>query len=144
LLYLSLYFKTHRDVYYDLLQRVRLEGDWEAWIQFFLEGVVATAEQATNTAHRVLALLRDDRELVSQHERATPSARRLLDHMTRRPLLTIRRAANDLGTSHQTISAAMRHLQDLGIVAESTGRKRDRVFVYSRYVSILNEGTTPA
>jgi Fic family protein len=144
LLYLSLYFKTHRDVYYDLLQRVRLEGDWEAWIQFFLEGVVTTAEQATNTAHRVLTLLRDDRERVSQHERSTPSARRLLDHMTRRPLLTIRRAANDLGTSHQTISAAMRHLQDLGIVTESTGRKRDRVFVYSRYVAILNEGTTPA
>jgi Fic family protein len=143
LLYLSLYFKTHRDAYYDLLQRVRLDGDWEAWIRFFLEGVVTTAEQATTTAHRVLALLRDDRARVDAHERSTASTRRLLDHMSRRPLLTIRRAANDLGTSHQTISAAVRHLQDLGIIAEITGRKRDRVFVYERYVSILNEGTTP-
>jgi Fic family protein len=142
LLYLSLYFKTHRDVYYDLLQRVRVEGEWEAWIQFFLEGVAATAGQATSTAHRVLALLRDDRARVAGHELATPSTRRLLEHMSRHPLLTIRRAADDLGTSHQTISAAMRHLQNLGIVAEITGQRRDRIFVYSQYVAILDEGTT--
>ena len=144
LLYLSLYFKTHRDVYYDLLQRVRVDGDWEAWIRFFLEGIVTTAEQATLTAHRVLALLRDDRARVDGYERSTPSARRLLEHMSRHPLLTLRRAAIDLGTSHQTISAAMQQLQSLGIITEITGRKRDRVYAYSQYVAILNEGTTPA
>lgn len=144
LLYLSLYFKTHRNVYYDLLQRVRIDGDWEAWIRFFLEGVVTTAEQATSTAHRILALLRDDRARVDEHVHSTPSARRLLEYMSRRPLLTIRRAANDLGISHQTISTAMQQLQDVGIVAEITGRKRDRIFAYSQYVAILNEGTTPA
>ena len=144
LLYLSLYFKTHRETYYDLLQRVRTRGDWEAWIRFFLEGVVSTAEQATTTAHRVLALLRDDRARVDAHPRSTATARRLLDHMSRRPLVTIRRAADDLGTSHQTVSAAVQHLQSLDIVTEITGRKRDRVFVYDRYVAILNEGTAPA
>ena len=143
LLYLSLYFKTHRDAYYDLLQRVRVQGDWEAWLGFFLDGVVATAEQATTTAHRVFVLLREDRMRVDTHARSTATARRLLEHMSHRPMLTIRRAVEDLGVSQPTIAAAMQHLQNLGIVAEITGRKRDRVFVYERYVDILSEGTTP-
>jgi Fic family protein len=143
LLYLSLYFKTHRDTYYELLQRVRVEGDWEAWLRFFLDGVVSTAEQATTTAHRVFMLLREDRARVDAHDRSTPSARRLHEHMSHRPMLTIRRAVEDLGVSQPTISVAMQHLQNLGIVSEITGRKRDRVFVYGRYVEILSEGTTP-
>lgn len=142
-MYLSLYFKTHRDTYYDLLQRVRVDGDWEAWLSFFLEGVISTAEQATTTAHRVFVLLREDRARVDAHDRSTPSARRLHEHMSHRPMLTIKRAVEDLGVSQPTIAAAMQHLENLGVVAEITGRKRDRVFVYSRYLEILSEGTTP-
>jgi Fic family protein len=143
LLYLSLYFKTHRETYYELLQRVRLEGDWEAWLQFFLEGVVETAEQATTTAHRILALLREDRGRIDPSDRTTSAARRLHEYLSRRPMTTIRTAANALGVSYPTISTALRYLGDLGIVAEVTGRKRDRVFVYQRYLSLVNGGTSP-
>jgi Fic family protein len=143
LLYLSLYFKTHRDVYYELLQRVRLEGDWEVWLRFFLEGVVETAEQATMTAHRILTLLRDDRGQIDASERSTSSMRRLHEYLSRRPMTTIQTAAVALDLSYPTISTALRHLHDLGIVEEVTGRKRDRVFVYQRYLGIVNEGTTP-
>lgn len=142
LLYLSLYFKMHREAYYELLQRVRLEGDWEAWLRFFLEGVVETAEQATTTAHRILALLREDRGRIDVSERSTSSMRRLHAYLSRRPLTTIQAAAATLDVSYPTASTALRHLADLSIVAEVTGRKRDRVFVYQRYLSIVNEGTT--
>jgi Fic family protein len=144
LLYLSLYFKLHRDVYYELLQRVRLDGDWEAWLRFFLEGVVTTAEQATTTAHRVLALLRDDRARIDGLGRVALSVHVIHDLMSRRPVLTIRRTAAELGIAQPTVATALRHLQSLGIVTEITGRKRSRVFLYDRYVAILNEGTTPA
>ena len=143
LLYLSLYFKTHRDTYYDLLQQARVEGDWEAWLRFFLEGVASTAEQATSTAHRVLALLRDDRAKIDSLGRVALSVRLVHELMSRRPLLTIPRAASELGLTQPTIATAMQHMQALQIVAEITGRKRDRVFAYSQYVAILNEGTTP-
>ena len=143
LLYLSLYFKTHRDLYYDLLQRVRIDGDWEAWLRFFFEGVVSTAEQAMTTAHRALALLRDDRAHIDGLGRVAVSARRVHDLMSRRPLLTIRRAAAELGLAQPTIATALHHLQGLNIVTEMTGRRRHRVFAYDRYVAILNEGTTP-
>ena len=144
LLYLSLYFKTHRDTYYDLLQRVRVDGDWEAWLQFFLEGVAATAEQATSTAHRVLALLRDDRAKIDGLGRVAGSVRLVHESMSRRPVLTIPRASAQLGLTRPTVTTALQHMRALGIVNEVTGRKRDRVFVYSEYVGILNEGTTPA
>jgi Fic family protein len=143
LLYLSLYFKTHRDVYYELLQRVRLEGDWESWLRFFLEGVVETAEQATATAHRILALLREDREQIDASDRTTSTTRRLHDYLSRRPMTTIRSAADALAVSRPTVATALRFLHEHGIVAEVTGHKRDRVFVYRRYLGIVNEGTTP-
>jgi Fic family protein len=143
LLYLSLYFKTHRDTYYDLLQRVRIEGDWEAWLRFFLEGVASTAEQATSTAHRVLALLRGDRARIDALGRVALSVRLVHELMSRRPLLTIPRAAAELGLTQPTVATAMQHMQDLQIVNEITGRRRGRIFVYDQYVSILSEGTTP-
>lgn len=144
LLYLSLYFKTHRDIYYALLQRVRVEGDWEAWLRFFLEGVIATAEQATTTAHRVLTLLREDRARIDGLGRVAGSVRLVHELLSRRPLLTIRRAADVLDLTQPTVATALRHLQDLHVVSEITGRRRDRVFSYARYVAILNEGTTTA
>jgi Fic family protein len=143
LLYLSLYFKTHRDIYYDLLQRVRVEGDWEAWLRFFLEGVASTAEQATSTTHRVLALLREDRVKIDSLGRVALSVRLVHELMSRRPVLTIPRAASELGLTQPTVATAMQHMQALQIVNEITGRRRGRVFTYDRYVSILSEGTTP-
>jgi Fic family protein len=141
LLYLSLYFKQHRQTYYELLQRVRIDGDWEAWLRFFLDGVATTADQASGTARRILALLDQDRRRIEGIGRAAGSALRVHHLMRRKPLLTISHAARDLGLSVPTVSTAIRKLEELGIVEESTGRQRDRLFVYPTYLAILNEGT---
>lgn len=140
LLYLSLYFKTHRQLYYDLLQRVRLKGDWEAWLTFFLEGVAVTAEEAWNTARRILKLFEEDRERIAHIGRAAGSALRVHQLMQKKPLLNIMRATEELGISRPTVTASLKHLETQGIVKEITGRQRDRTFVYTEYLGILNEG----
>lgn len=143
LLYLSLYFKLHRPLYYDLLQQVRTKGDWEVWLRFFLEGVIVTAEQATSTARRILSLFDKDRQRIENIGRAAGSALRLHQLMRKKPVFSIMRAANDLGLTRPTVTSSLKHLEDLGIVQELTGRRRDRTFVYGEYLSILNEGTEP-
>jgi cell filamentation protein, protein adenylyltransferase len=143
MLYLSLYLKTHRQLYYDLLQRVRLEGEWEAWLRFFLEGVVETAEQASRTAGRILDLFGRDQSRIETLGRAAGTALRVHHLLRRRPLVTIQHAAGRLGLSWPTARAALGHLVDLEIVREVTGRARDRLFTYPEYLAILNEGTEP-
>lgn len=143
LLYLSLYFKLHRRLYYDLLQQVRTKGDWEAWLRFFLEGVIETAEQASSTARRILSLFDKDRQCIENIGRAAGSALRLHQLMRKKPLFSITRAANDLGLTRPTITSSLKHLEELGIVEELTGRRRDRTFVYIEYLNILNEGIEP-
>jgi len=143
LLYLSLYFKTHRQQYYDLLQQVRLKGDWEAWLRFFLEGVTVTAEQASSTARRILNLFDQDRQRIENIGRAAGSTLRVHQLMRKKPVFTISRLANDLELTRPTVASALKHLERLGIVRELTGRQRDRTFMYSKYLDILNEGTEP-
>ena len=143
LLYLSLYLKTHRQRYYELLQRVRLEGDWEAWLRFFLTGVAETAEEASETAGRILALFGRDQARIERLGRAAGNILRLHQLLRRRPLLSPVRAAEELGLSRPTVNAAIEHLTALGLVRETTGRQRDRLFAYDDYLTILNEGTEP-
>lgn len=143
LLYLSLYFKTHRDSYYSLLQRVRSEGAWEDWLDFFLEGVIDTTEQATCSAQRIIELFRCDRERVGQIGRAGASALRLHQVLQERVILSIPGAAKRLGLSQPTVTASMRHLEQLGIVRERTGRRRNRMYVYDAYLKIIEEGAEP-
>jgi len=140
-LYLSLYFKTHRRQYYDLLQGVRETGDWESWLEFFLIGVDATATEAAETAREILALFDADRKSIEQLGRPASSVLRVHQHLQKRPLTTIAAAKASVGLSAPTITAAIRHLIRLGIVEEATGRQRDRIFSYKKYVAILNEGT---
>jgi Fic family protein len=142
-LYLSLYFKTHRRQYYDLLQQVREEGAWETWLDFFLTGVKETSEQATATARRILALFAEDRSRIETLGRKTPSAMRLHQLLQTRPITSIPAAARRLGVTQPTISKSIEELVGLGIVREVTGRQRDRVYAYDRYITILNEGTEP-
>jgi Fic family protein len=142
-LYLSLYFKTHRRQYYDLLQQVREEGTWETWLEFFLTGVKETSEQATATAHQILALFAEDRSRIETLGRKTPSALRLHQLLQTRPITSIPAAAKQLGVTQPTISKSIEELVGLGIVGEITGRQRDRVYAYNRYIAILNEGTEP-
>lgn len=143
ILYLSLYFKSHRERYYELLQRVRTEGVWEDWLEFFLEGVAETAKQASETATRILDLFRRDRDRINTLGRATANTLRVHEHLQKVLVLSIAATANALDLSEPTVRAAVSHLLELGIVRETTGRQRGRRFVYSRYLDILSEGTEP-
>lgn len=143
LLYLSLYFKQHRSEYYRLLDSVRLEGDWEAWLDFFLEGVSTTSDQAVETTHRLLALFREDSALVQALGRSAANTLRVFNALSARPLATIGSLRDSTGTSYPTAARAVNALEKLGIVREITGRKRERVFAYGRYLEILSEGTEP-
>lgn len=143
LLYLSLYLKQHRAEYYRLLDVVRQEGDWEAWVGFFLKGVHATASGAVDTAPRLLDLFRADAERVQTLGRAAANALRIFDCLRPRPLATLTDLAARTGVSFPTAARAIDALGRLGIVREATGRKRERVFAYSAYLDILNEGAEP-
>ncbi|PPD30043.1 MAG: cell filamentation protein Fic [Hyphomicrobium sp.] len=142
-LYLSLYLKTHRQEYYNLLQSVREKGDWEAWMFFFLDGVTSTSRQGFDTAQRLLSLFQQDEQKISKLGRASATALQLHTDFKRHPVLTVPSAAQRLRLSQPTIQSALSHLQDLSIVTEITGQRRDRVYSYSRYLSILDEGTEP-
>jgi cell filamentation protein, protein adenylyltransferase len=143
ILYLSLYFKTHRQRYYELLQNVRDTGDWETWVNFFLEGVLETATEAIETARQLIALFEADREKVSRLGRPAASALRVHELLQKRPLLSIPAVTKELSLSEPTIAKAMKHLAKLGIAREVTGKRRRRVFAYARYLDVLNRGTEP-
>jgi Fic family protein len=143
LLYLSLFFKSHRQEYYDLLQRVRIEGDWEEWLRFFLTGVRDTAAQAVLTARTILQLFESDRQQIEGLRRAAGSVLRIHQHLQKSPLTSIPKAVEATKISYPTVAASVKHLQKLGIVRELTGRERNRLFVYDKYVNILSEGTEP-
>ena len=141
ILYLSLYLKTHRQTYYDLLQRVRERGDWEAWLAFFLEGIAETSRQAADTALELHDLFEADRRRIERLGRPAASALRVHQRLQRNPLVAIGDAARDLRLSPPTVANAVRHLGNLGILRETTGKQRGRLFVYDAYLDILNRGT---
>ena len=143
LLYLSLYFKQNRSEYYHLLDRVRTEGDWEGWIDFFLEGVRSTADTAVATARRLVTLFDQDRERIRGGGRTAGSALRVHDVLRERPVTSLRDVSRRSKLSFPAASAGMGLLAKLGIARELTGKKRDRVFAYDRYLAILSEGTEP-
>lgn len=142
-LYLSLYFKRNRATYYDLLQRVRTEGAWEDWLDFFLEGVRETGQQAHATARSLVRLFDEDRARIESLGRTANTGLRLHDHLKRHTFTSIRSAANALGLAYPTVSDRIEDLERLGIVAEVTGKARDRIWSYQRYVALLAEGTEP-
>ena len=143
MLYLSLFFKTHRRLYYDLLNRVRTEGDWEAWLDFFAEAVTVTAGQAVDTVQRLDSLARRDRDKIQTLGRAAGSALRLHHELLKRPITTSRALEEAAGLSHVTVNKTLDHLCRTGVASELTGHKRNRVFSYPAYIAVLNEGTEP-
>ena len=143
LLYLSLYFKQNRAAYYELLDRVRREGDWEAWLEFFFEGVWQVATEAVVAAERLEAMFRKDRATIEAAGRRAGSALRVHEALMARPIQSLASAAEATGLSFSGASAAMRLLVDLGIGRELTGKPRDRLFAYDRYLADLAEGTEP-
>lgn len=138
LLYPSLFFKTHRTLYYELLSGVRLQGDWERWLDFFAEGIAASAAQAVTTAHALLALVDKDRDRIAGLGRAAPSALAVHQAMQKQPLTTSAALVKAARLTPATVNKSLAHLADLGIVTELTRRQRDRVFSYRRYVHLLN------
>jgi Fic family protein len=141
LLYLSLYFKQHRSTYYDLLDRVRCDGDWEAWLKFFLEGVKQVAEGAVSTAGRLGEMFRTNHSRVEATGRRAGSALRVHEAFKARPIVSMPALRDTTGLSFPAVSSAMDLLVEHGIARELTGRRRNRLFAYDRYLAILNEGT---
>jgi Fic family protein len=137
LLYLSLYFKQNRDAYYDHLQRVRTEGAWEEWLEFFVEGVIGVAGSATETARGIRQLIDGDREKIHGLGRGAASALRVHELAGRRIVLTAGGTARLTGLSVPTVNAALARLQQSGILREATGRRRGSVFVYDAYLELL-------
>ena len=142
LLYLSLYFKQHRSTYYDLLTQVRRTGDWEAWLDFFLQGVRETAEGAVATSRRLSETFASDRAAIEQQGgRRAGSLLRVHEALKAHPILSLSGIRKRTTLAFATAASAMESLVEQGIAREITGRRRDRLFVYDRYLSILGEGT---
>jgi len=143
MLYLSLYFKTHRQYYYELLNRVRVTGDWESWLDFFAEAVTVTATQAVETAQQLLNVSNQDRDKISGLGRATASALQVHRALMEHPIATSNWLVEKTGITPATVNKALGHLEQLGIVRELTAQKRNRLFSYIGYVEIMNRGTEP-
>ncbi|MXY22741.1 MAG: Fic family protein [Dehalococcoidia bacterium] len=143
-LYLSLYLKRNRSIYYDLLQRVRMTGDWEEWLAFFFEGVRETAEGAVSTCRRLLAIFEEDRALVQAGGgRRANSALRVHQALTNHPIASLTDISKMTGLAFPGASSGMNLLVELEIAREITGQPRNRLFSYRRYIDILSEGTEP-
>ena len=143
LLYLNLYLKQHRNENYRLLDLVRTEEDWEAWVDFFLEGVAKTAQNAVQTAQRLVALFKEDTQKIQTVGRVASTALRIFNALCERPIFTLNEACRITGGSFPSVSKGMKALAKLNIAREITGRKRDRIFAYDRYLAILTERTEP-
>lgn len=139
LLYLSLYLKQHRTEYYELLQAVRRGGDWEAWLEFFLEGVRQTAEGAVATAGRLSALFQQDQDRLLPLGRKSGSALRVHEALKARPITSMKEVRTRTGLSGPAATSGMDVLVELKIARELTGQRRNRAFGYTRYLAVLNE-----
>lgn len=141
LLYMSLFFKRHREQYYGLLDSVRWNGDWEAWLDFFLTGVEETATNAVETVQRLVALFKADGQRIPSLGRGASTVLRVFQAMCQNPVLTIKDVCERTGLSFPAANKAMDGLVKLGVVHEFSGKRRNRVFAYEQYVRILSEGT---
>jgi Fic family protein len=141
LLYLSLFFKRNRAEYYRLLGEVRRSGDWEAWIEFFLEGVATIADEAVIAARELFALVTEDRRRLTAAPGASVMAIRLMDRLPIHPVVTIPTVVKLLKTTKPTAGKAVQLLENLGVLTETSGKQRDRTFAYARYLEKLRVGT---
>jgi Fic family protein len=138
LMYMSGYLKQHQAEYYRRLSAIRTEGDWETWVTFFLEGVAVAAADAERNIIEVATLVAADRKRLLQSPKAGPASYRLFEMLPMMPRFTIERVRQQLDTSFPTATAAVKVLEDLGIVAEMTGQKKNRSYSYQAYVELLS------
>ncbi len=142
-LYLSLFFKQHREEYYTQLNKVRTEGDWESWVRFYLEGINDTAVQAIRAANEIQTLFLKNEGLLSKQQRTAGSSLKVHAHLQKRPIVSIKDVADNTGLAFQSALTTLERLSDLGIVEEITGKQRNRIYTYSAYLDLLDEGTEP-
>lgn len=138
--YLSLFLRQNRSEYYDALQRVRTDGDWEGWLRFYLVGVEWVGREAAQITVALRDLFETDQRRVAKLGRAAGSALQVFELLRDRIALSIPRAAHELGLTWPTVNSAIKRLEDLGIAREMTGRARDRVYAYDRQLQILTDG----
>jgi len=141
LLYLSLFFKRHREDYYRRLNAVRVDGDWEGWLDFFLDGVATIADEAVASARELFALVAQDRARVLANDGMSIGALRLFELLPRHPIVTVASAMKMLDTTKPTAGRAVELLVGAGVLVEMTGKRRDRAYAYRAYLDRLKVGT---
>lgn len=141
LLYLSLFFKRHRAQYYERLTAVRVEGDWERWLDFFLDGVATIAEESVASARELFSLVGTDRARVLRLDGASVASLRLFEELPKHPIVSVSSVMKLCETTRPTAARAIETLRSAGVLVESTGRKRDRTWFYQQYIDRLRVGT---
>ncbi len=142
-LYLSLYLKQNRQLYYDLLQRVRNDGCYEVWLEFFLDGIASSAKQVISTTYQLDSLFKEDSEKINKLGRIKYSCIKVWEYMKELPQVTVSSLAKILGMSMPTARSCLNTLVQEGILIEATGMQRDKLYIYKKYLSILEQGTDP-
>ncbi|MDM8515198.1 Fic family protein [Desulfobacterales bacterium HSG16] len=140
LLYLSLYFKTNRKQYYQLLNEVRFAGDWESWLEFFADAIIDTAVQAVNTARQLMNLAASDEQRIKELKRISGSAHLIHKAILERPMASSNWIREKTRLSPATVNACLRELEGIGLLKEVTGKKRNRLYSYVKYIDIMNQG----
>lgn len=141
LLYPSLYLKQHRQEYYDRLQAVRTQGAWEEWIDFFLIGLIQSAQDSWQSIHNAVQLFSRDSQKLQDSRRATKSMWAVYNHLQHHPVANAKNLSKKLQISNRTVDRSLATLENLKIVSESTGKQRHRLFIYTDYLEILNRDT---
>ncbi len=137
LMYLSGYLKQHQSAYYQQLSAIRTQGEWEGWVSFFLEGVAAAASEAERGIVAIASLIAADRRRLLASPKAGLASYRLFEALPMMPRFTIELARQALNTSFPTANAAVKLLEDLGIVCELTGQKKNRSYSYQAYIELM-------
>jgi len=139
-LYLSYYFKRYRASYYERLQAVRDQGEWEEWLAFFLRGIAEVSAQATDTARRILALREAHRALITRHlGRAAGNGHRVLEHLFTQPIVSVNAVQKLIGVTYSAANTLVSKMEEHGILHEFTGQSRNRRFRYEEYIRLFTD-----
>ncbi len=147
MLYMSLHFKRHHHEYYERLQRIRTHSDWEGWMDFYLDGLAVVANKATDTIIKLHTLMTEDRNTMNwqggsiYQSAAAQSNLQVYDLLCRRLVLTVPRAAAELAISAPTVSRVLKDMEGRGMVREITGKKKNRIYLYQRFLDLLEDST---
>ena len=142
-LYLSLFFKKNRTLYYDALNGVRKDGDWENWIKFFLEGVIETANDAKTTLIAIQNIFSADSEKIKTLGRASQSAQKVFKVFQKKPMLTVAEIVKMIGSTKPTVIKSLNHLIDLGIIENNSEKKWGQMYTYKGYTDLLSADVDP-